>query len=40
VSRITDSSGSDDVDIQLLDAIEGELEGVERALAELDEGGP
>jgi hypothetical protein len=39
-SRITDQSGTDDVDIQLLDSIEEELDEVEQALAQLDEDGP
>jgi hypothetical protein len=40
VSRITDPSGTNDVDIQLLDSIEEELDEVEQALAQLDEDGP
>ena len=39
-SRITESSGTNDGDIQLLDSIEDELDEVEQSLAQLDEDGP
>lgn len=39
VTRITDSPGSSDVDVRLLDLIEEELDDVERTLAGLDEDG-